>query len=112
MTFQIACRLDELPEPGGVLGVEVEGEPVCIVRDATGEIHAVNDVCSHQYVKFSDGEDCVDDCQIECWLHAARFSLTTGAPSGLPAIDPIDVYPVTESGDHLLVDVASPTNRS
>ena len=32
--------------------------------------------------------------RIECWLHGSRFDLRTGKPTGLPATEPVPVYPV------------------
>ena len=69
---------------------------MCLVRDASGEVHAVNDVCSHADVSLSEGE--VEGETIECWLHGSRFDLVTGEPSGLPATQPVPVFPVNDRG--------------
>jgi 3-phenylpropionate/trans-cinnamate dioxygenase ferredoxin component len=82
--------------------VEVGELTLCIVR-TEGGVRAVNDVCSHADVSLSEGE--VDGETIECWLHGSRFDLVTGRPSGLPATQPVPVYPVTVDGDTVLVDV-------
>ncbi len=50
------------------------------------------DECSHAAVALSEGE--VDGCTLECWLHGSRFDLRTGEPTGLPATEPVPVYPV------------------
>lgn len=110
MSLVQACSVSELPGPGEVLGVEVKDEPVIIVRDHEGTLHALNDICSHQYVKMSEGEDVVEGCELECWLHAARFDLNTGEAKTLPATDRVDVYPITIDGDGVLVDVDNPKN--
>ena len=55
-------------------------------------VHAVYDECSHAAVPLSEGE--IEDCTLECWLHGSRFDLRTGAPTGLPATEPVPVYPV------------------
>ena len=49
-------------------------------------------------------------CEIECWLHGSRFDLRTGKPTGLPATEPVAVYPVTVQGDDVLVDVHTVLN--
>ena len=54
--------------------------------------YAVHDKCSHADVSLSEGE--VDGCTLECWLHGSRFDLRTGEPTGLPATEPVAVYPV------------------
>ena len=105
MSMQRACSLGDL-DGTGVFGTELDNVPVAVVRDEDGGLHAINNVCSHQYVLLSEGE--VDGCTIECWLHGSRFDLRTGAPSGLPATRPVEVYPLTVDGDDVLVDVTSP----
>src|SRR6201999_2941955 len=89
-----ACAVADVPD-GEAFGVEVDGEPVAIVR-AQGEVFAIRDVCSHAEVALSEGE--VDGCTIECWLHGSRFDLRTGKPTGLPATEPVPVYPCTIEG--------------
>ena len=86
-----ACALDELPEVGA-LQVIIDGDAYAIVRDEEGGIHALEDRCTHAEVALSEGE--VEDCSIECWLHGSRFDLRTGHPSGLPATEPVPVFPV------------------
>jgi 3-phenylpropionate/trans-cinnamate dioxygenase ferredoxin subunit len=111
MSLSRVCSLSDIPSDTNVLGTEVDGEPVAIVRDEDGRVHAVSNVCSHQYVLLSEGE--VEDCAIECWLHGSRFDLRTGRPTGLPATQPIDVFDVRVDGDDVLVDVtARPTDAS
>jgi 3-phenylpropionate/trans-cinnamate dioxygenase ferredoxin component len=83
--------------------VVVDDVTVCLVRTAEG-VRAVNDVCSHADVSLCEGE--VDGDTIECWLHGSRFDLTTGRPTGLPATEPVAVYPVTVEDDTVLVDVS------
>ena len=101
--FVRVCRLDELPAVGAALA-EIEGRRVTIVHTADGDVHCVDDTCSHANVSLSEGE--VEDCTIECRLHGSRFDLRTGEPTGLPAIIPIAVYPVKIDGDDVFVSVA------
>jgi 3-phenylpropionate/trans-cinnamate dioxygenase ferredoxin subunit len=96
-----ACALSDVPDDGAI-AVELAGEPVAIVR-AEGEVFAIRDVCSHAEVPLSDGE--VDGCTIECWLHGSRFDLRTGKPTGMPATEPVPVYPVKIEGDDVLVAI-------
>ncbi|GAB2673883.1 non-heme iron oxygenase ferredoxin subunit [Thalassiella azotivora] len=110
MSLQRVCSVSDVPDDTGVLGLEVDGEPVAVVRDVDGQLHAVSNVCSHQYVLLSEGE--VEDCAIECWLHGSRFDLRTGEPTGLPATAPIDVYEIRVDGDDVLVDVTTRLNTT
>jgi 3-phenylpropionate/trans-cinnamate dioxygenase ferredoxin component len=97
--FLRACALSDLPVEG-VIGVEVAGEPVAIAR-AEGEVYAIRDVCSHAEVPLSEGE--IYDHTVECWLHGSCFDLRTGEPTGLPATEPVPVYPVKIEGDDVYV---------
>ena len=72
---------------------------------SAGEVYAIHDVCSHADVALSEGE--VEDQTIECWLHGSRFDLRTGRPTGLPATEPVPVYPVKIDGDDVYVAVES-----
>ena len=98
-----ACSLEDLPEVGAIQ-VIIAGEMIAVVRDENGDVHAISDMCTHATVPLSEGE--VEDCTIECWLHGSRFDLRTGEPTGLPAITPVDVYPVTIEGDDVFVDTS------
>lgn len=75
---------------------------IAIVRDAKGDFHAIDDLCTHGQVSLSEGE--VDGDCIECWAHGALFNLKTGQPS-LPATEPVKVYPIRIDGTDILVDV-------
>jgi nitrite reductase/ring-hydroxylating ferredoxin subunit len=99
--FIRACALGDVAD-GEAIGVQVAGEPVAIVR-TRGEVFAIRDVCSHAEVPLSEGE--VDGCTIECWLHGSRFDLRTGKPTGMPATEPVPVYPVKIEGDDVLVSI-------
>jgi 3-phenylpropionate/trans-cinnamate dioxygenase ferredoxin subunit len=109
VSFETALRLDALPEVGA-LAVQLGGRAVAIVRDEDGDIHAVDDTCSHANVSLAEGE--VDGCTLECWLHGSRFDLRTGKPTSLPAIRPIAVYPVKIEDGTVLVDVESPLTEA
>ena len=101
MSYVRACALSALTDDTP-LGVELEGEPVCLVKTG-GEVFAIRDVCSHAEVPLSEGE--VYDHTIECWLHGSCFDLRTGAPTGLPATEPVPVYPVKTEGDVVYVAI-------
>ena len=100
--FVRVCSVDDLPAVGAV-AADIDGTLVAVVRDSAGDIHAIDDTCSHANVSLSEGE--VEDCSIECWLHGSRFDLRTGKPTGLPAITPIAVYPVKIDGGDVFVSV-------
>jgi 3-phenylpropionate/trans-cinnamate dioxygenase ferredoxin component len=104
--FVKACAVDAVTD-GAAMRVVVDGIPLAIVR-SSGEVYAIQDVCSHANVALSEGE--IEDQTIECWLHGSRFDLVTGRPTGLPATVPVPVYPVKIDGDDILVAVPSKTS--
>lgn len=102
MTREIrVCGSDEIGE-GEVKGFDVNGRRVAIVR-LGGELHAVDDTCSHEDYSLSEGEVDPDECTIECWKHGSLFDLRTGEALTLPATRPVPVYEVKEDGDDVKV---------
>jgi len=101
--FVRVCSISDLPSGVGALQTEIADVTLAIVRDSAGDIHAIDDTCSHANVSLSEGD--VEDGEIECWLHGSRFDLRSGKPTGLPATSPIAVYPVKIDGDDVLVSV-------
>ena len=101
MAYERACALSELSSDTP-LRVELGEIDVAVVRHGE-EVFAIEDECSHAAVALSEGD--VEDCTIECWLHGSRFDLRTGEPTGLPATEPVPVYPVRIDGDDVLVDL-------
>ncbi len=100
--FMRVCSVDDLPTVGAVQA-EIRGKRVAIVRDSAGDIHAIDDTCSHANVSLSEGD--VEGSAIECWLHGSRFDLRSGKPIGPPATTPIAVYPVKIDGGDVFVSV-------
>jgi 3-phenylpropionate/trans-cinnamate dioxygenase ferredoxin component len=100
--FVRVCSVADLPAVGAVQA-EIAGHRVAIARDSAGDIHAIDDTCSHANVSLSEGD--VEDGEIECWLHGSRFDLRSGKPTGLPATAPIAVYPVKIDGDDVFVSM-------
>jgi 3-phenylpropionate/trans-cinnamate dioxygenase ferredoxin subunit len=96
------AQVEELPK-GRVISVEVDGTPVALVHAEDDQFYAIYDECSHAAVALSEGE--VDGCTLECWLHGSRFDLRTGKPTGLPATEPVPVFPVQVRDGEIYVDV-------
>lgn len=89
------CTEDEVPEKGGLRIERPElPESIVIFRYAE-QYHAVSELCSHAGASLLGGK--VVDCEVACPLHFARFDLRTGQACSLPAIAPIEVYPLKVS---------------
>jgi len=90
MPWFTACTIDDLPD-GGCHRADVDGEDVLLVH-LDGEIHAVSNICTHDYAELSDGE--IEDGEIVCPLHQARFDPRTGEALAPPAYEALPVFPV------------------
>lgn len=86
--FQTVARLADVPD-GELLGVELDGVNIVLANQA-GEVFALLDRCSHEEFPLSDGE--LENGQITCLLHGARFDPATGAARALPAVRPVQVF--------------------
>ena len=85
---------------GKTLAVEVDGEPVVIAR-CGDSFHAIEDRCTHDGEPLAGGE--VEDCEIICPRHFARFCLRTGAALSPPAYEPAKPYDVKVEAGRLLL---------
>jgi 3-phenylpropionate/trans-cinnamate dioxygenase ferredoxin subunit len=92
---------------GEVVSVDLDGTQIALVHADDDQFYAVYDECSHASVALSEGE--VDGCTLECWLHGSRFDLRTGEPTGLPATEPVPVYPVEVRDGEVFVSL-EPSN--
>jgi len=84
------------------LAVQAGGAQIAICRSG-GALHAVHNVCTHQYALLSDGY--VEDGCIECPLHQGRFELATGQAMCAPDTEPVKVYPLKVEDGKVFVDV-------
>jgi nitrite reductase/ring-hydroxylating ferredoxin subunit len=64
---------------------------------------AIRDECTHDSAPISDGE--LDDGEVVCARHGARFDLATGAVKAPPALVPLDTYELKIDGEDILVRV-------
>ena len=94
--FVRAASLSEVP-PGSLLGVELAGHRICLAN-TEGEVYALKDNCSHKDFPLSAGE--LEDNQLECAWHGARFDVESGKALRIPAVKPVKTYEVAiEDGD-------------
>ncbi|MEN8144401.1 MAG: non-heme iron oxygenase ferredoxin subunit [Gemmatimonadota bacterium] len=94
--FHTVAQLEEVPE-GSMIGVEVGGVKVAVIHEQ-GRFFALHDCCSHEEFPLSDGD--LENGQITCILHGARFDLETGVAKALPAVRPVKTYEVrVEDGE-------------
>jgi 3-phenylpropionate/trans-cinnamate dioxygenase ferredoxin component len=97
--FYPVANLDEIA-PGERLYFDIGDQPIVMIN-LSGKLFAVGDVCSHDNGPLGDGE--VDECEIICPRHGARFDLRTGKATRLPAVKAIPSYPVRIDGNTIQV---------
>jgi 3-phenylpropionate/trans-cinnamate dioxygenase ferredoxin subunit len=106
LTYVPIAREDEVP-PGQVKVVQADGKSLCLGHCEDGTWGAVDNVCTHDGGPLGEGE--LEDCQVECPRHGARFELTTGRVTALPAVFPVNAYPVRVVNGEVEVDLSVPT---
>jgi nitrite reductase/ring-hydroxylating ferredoxin subunit len=105
MTWRRALEASDVP-PGHTRSVDIEDEGVLICRTPEGALFALEDRCSHDGSSFENGA--LDGTVLTCPRHGARFDVINGAALSMPAVAPVETYPVRESGDGWIeVDVDS-----
>jgi 3-phenylpropionate/trans-cinnamate dioxygenase ferredoxin subunit len=75
--------------PGDYATVELESGFVAVFN-VGGEFFAIDDVCTHDCGGLAGGE--LDDHQVVCPRHGARFCLRTGAALTPPAYEAVRRY--------------------
>lgn len=81
---------DEIPPGKGKL-VQVNGHRVAVFN-VGGTFYAIDDVCTHEETSLSSGPVYGDI--VACPKHGSRFHIPTGRVLSLPAVRPVDTYPV------------------
>ena len=90
----------DVPE-GGVIAVRLGDREIALYHLPGGEYRATDNVCTHEYAQLSDGW--LENGEIECPLHAARFDIRTGKALCAPAEKALEVFPVKAEGADLLL---------
>ena len=94
-------RADNL-SPGKVRVVQA-GRVRLAVCNVDSAYHCIADVCTHDGASFDQGE--LDGNEIECPRHGARFDVTDGRATCMPAIVPVKVYPVRIQDGEIQIQV-------
>jgi len=99
--FVKVAQLSEIPLGQSKL-IEVDAVRVALFN-LEGEIHAIEDVCTHDGGPLVEGE-VVDGCQVVCPRHGARFDIRTGAALSFPAFQATNTYSVRIENDEVWIE--------
>ncbi len=91
--------------PGGVKAVTVGGVDVLLCRTDAGALHAIENLCTHEFCTLGDPRMVGDE--VECTRHGGRFDVRTGAATRLPAAADVRVFPVRIEGGRIRVLIDS-----
>jgi 3-phenylpropionate/trans-cinnamate dioxygenase ferredoxin component len=72
---------------------DVDGYRVRVAK-VSGRLYAFEDRCTHDDAPFDNAP--IEDCEIICPRHGARFSLQTGEALCPPAYEPLRIFEVRE----------------
>jgi 3-phenylpropionate/trans-cinnamate dioxygenase ferredoxin component len=104
--FVPVARADEV-SMGEVKVVRAGNKSLALGHCADDTWGAIDNVCTHDGGVLGEGE--LDECLVECPRHGARFDLLTGEVRALPAVFPVNAYPVRIVNGVVEVDVSVPT---
>jgi 3-phenylpropionate/trans-cinnamate dioxygenase ferredoxin component len=79
MALHVVCDTDELPV-GKMKAFTVAGEKLVLYHLDAG-FFATQSSCTHLFGPLARGK-IVDDCEVQCPLHRARFDIRTGEVIG------------------------------
>lgn len=99
--FIRVAKTSDVPA-GQVRFFDLLGAPIAICHVDGEGFFAIDDECTHDGASLDQGE--LDEDQIECPRHGARFNVRTGAVITLPATLPIHSYPVRVEGETIYVN--------
>lgn len=91
-------------------GIRVDGNVPVAVFNVDGTFYAIDDTCTHQDASLADGW--LEDCQVECPLHASCFDVRTGQVSGPPARRPVRTHRVIVADGTIYVEVSTDPTSS
>jgi 3-phenylpropionate/trans-cinnamate dioxygenase ferredoxin component len=88
--------------PGQKKPLDLDGIAV-LLFNVDGQYYAIEDVCTHDGAPLSGGR--FTGTSIACPRHGARFDVCTGKALTMPAVEPVESYPVKIEGNDILVEV-------
>ena len=98
------CPVEDLP-PGTVKLVHA-GQITVGVYNLGGKYCAIEDRCSHDDGPLCEGEFDADEGYVICPRHGAHIDICSGRPLTLPAVLPVETFPVHVDEGLVKVDLS------
>jgi 3-phenylpropionate/trans-cinnamate dioxygenase ferredoxin subunit len=95
------CSLADLPA-GAARVFVVDGTPLAAARSDT-KVFVVENRCSHDDGPL--GEGALFGLELECPRHGARFDVSNGRATRMPAVAPIETFAATIDGGDVFVEM-------
>ena len=73
--WQMACRLEEIPEPGDFVEYEICDQSIIVVRQRDRSVKAFYNACRHRATQLCKGSGRLPGGQIVCPFHGWRWNL-------------------------------------
>jgi 3-phenylpropionate/trans-cinnamate dioxygenase ferredoxin component len=89
-------------EQDDMIATEIEGKQIALYH-VGDSFHATANICTHAYALLTDGF--LDECIIECPIHAGRFDIKTGKALGPPVNVDLKVYKLKVEGSDILIEL-------
>ena len=93
------CNISEIPVDT-LLKKDIEGNSVILIKK-NDSIYAIENKCSHMNYPLDDGE--LNQYEIECIHHGAKFDIRNGKPTSLPATENIKTYEVVIKKEEVFI---------
>lgn len=74
-SWQMAARVEEIPEAGDYTEYEIVGNSVLVIRQTDGSIKALHNACRHRATELAKGCGRLPGGQIVCPFHGWRWNL-------------------------------------
>ncbi len=88
--------------PPGQLRAFGVGRARVAIANAAGELHGIDDTCTHMGCSLATGE--LSGTIVTCACHGSQFDVTTGEVLRGPADESVGTWVVRVEGDEVLVE--------
>jgi len=73
-TWQMACRLEEIPKPNDFVEYEIVGQSILVVRQGDGSVKVFYNACRHRATQLARGSGTFGGGKIVCPFHGWQWN--------------------------------------